>query len=80
MDSRDYVQMRRERRRRAGLKEESVQQQPIGSFERFTKVGEHSDWPIGSELLEEGRAFCHHRCCLITRCSTPAYSILISLI
>lgn len=38
MDSRDYVQMRRESRRREGLKEEPYPEHHIGSFEKFTKV------------------------------------------
>ncbi|KAG5858093.1 hypothetical protein ANANG_G00026440 [Anguilla anguilla] len=45
MDSRDYVQMRHERRLREGLEKVSVQQQPIGSFERFTKG-------VGRKLME----------------------------
>ncbi|XP_061115928.1 G patch domain-containing protein 3 [Conger conger] len=55
MDARDFVQMRRETRLRAGLEEGSVQQQPIGSFERFTKgVGrrlmERQGWRDGDGL------------------------------
>ncbi|KAI1894935.1 hypothetical protein AGOR_G00120880 [Albula goreensis] len=55
MDARDYVQMRRERRLREGLEEVSVQQQPIGNFERFTKgVGrrlmERQGWRDGDGL------------------------------
>lgn len=42
MDARDYVQMRLENRRREGLKDEPGHSQPIGSFEKFTKVREFS--------------------------------------
>ncbi|KAJ8340804.1 hypothetical protein SKAU_G00330950 [Synaphobranchus kaupii] len=54
MDARDYVQMRREKRRREGLDEGSVQQ-PIGRFERFTKgmgrrLMERQGWREGDGL------------------------------
>ncbi|XP_076136674.1 G patch domain-containing protein 3 [Alosa pseudoharengus] len=55
MDSRDYVQMRRERRLREGLREESCSQHHIGSFEKFTKgvgrrVMEKQGWREGDRL------------------------------
>ncbi|KAJ8290182.1 hypothetical protein GJAV_G00009670 [Gymnothorax javanicus] len=59
MDAQDYVRMRRERRLREGLEEGSIRQQPIGSFERFTKgVGrklmEKQGWRDGAGLGQSG--------------------------
>ncbi|KAG7469146.1 hypothetical protein MATL_G00125780 [Megalops atlanticus] len=55
MDARDYVKMRREKRLREGLEEVTVQKQPIGSFEKFTKgvgrkVMEKQGWRDGEGL------------------------------
>ncbi|XP_029427243.1 G patch domain-containing protein 3 isoform X2 [Rhinatrema bivittatum] len=37
-DSRDFMQMKLEQRRREGLECESILEQPVGTFERYTKV------------------------------------------
>ncbi|XP_048882104.1 G patch domain-containing protein 3 [Brienomyrus brachyistius] len=55
MDARDYVRMRHERRLREGLETPSDRQQPIGSFEKFTKgvgrrVMEKQGWRDGEGL------------------------------
>ncbi|KAM3873635.1 G patch domain-containing protein 3 [Diretmus argenteus] len=55
MDSRDYVRMRYEKRLRDGLEDRSGHNQPIGSFEKFTKgvgrrVMEKQGWKEGEGL------------------------------